>query len=370
MSENAPDLTEWLDLNGPSGSLDAVDTPCPVIDIDVAAANLLRWQLHCDRFGIASRPHIKTHKLAGLARAQIDLGAIGVTVQKLGEAQVMAAAGIRDILLTFNIIGRAKLERLGALAPETDIKVVADNAEMLPGLAFAASLAGRDIGVLVECDTGAGRNGVQTPLAAADLATSIDRMPGLVYAGLATYPKPGMRVAVAEWLAEARALAAKAGLETGIVSSGGTPDMWSTQGLDALSEYRVGTYVYFDRSQVARGACQWSDCALGVHATVVSRPTPARAMLDCGSKALTSDLLGMTGYGVATDLGNAVVTDLSEEHGFLNVSGADPAPRVGDRVRIVPNHVCPVVNLFDEVAFTRAGALLGMARVDARGMVR
>jgi D-serine deaminase-like pyridoxal phosphate-dependent protein len=347
-----------------------LETPVPVIDIGAVERNLTRWQARCDKAGFANRPHIKTHKLVPLALAQLQLGARGITVQKLGEAEVMAAAGISDMLVTFNIVGAGKIARLAKLAKTTAISVVADNEAVLPGLGEAGRAAGRRIDVLVECDTGMHRNGVQSPQAAAQLAAAIEAVPGLRYGGLMTYPKAGTRLATAEFLAQARGLAAQAGLETRVVTTGGTPDMWSDEGLEGITEYRVGTYVYFDRSQVERGACDWTDCALTVHATVVSRPTAERAMIDAGSKALTSDLLGLTGHGVLRDALDARVYDMSEEHGFVDVRSMQRQPLVGERVRIVPNHVCPVVNLFDKVVFVRGGKVLGAVRVDARGMVQ
>jgi D-serine deaminase-like pyridoxal phosphate-dependent protein len=202
------------------------------------------------------------------------------------------------------------------------------------------------------------------------LASAIDEMPGLRFGGLMTYPKAGLRRQTGEFLAEARRLAAAAGLRTPTVSSGGTPDMWLDDGLEGVTEYRAGTYVYYDRSQVERGACGWADCALTVLATVVSRPTAERAMIDAGSKSLTSDLLGLAGHGAVMGDVSSIVYDLSEEHGFVDVSGAARQPRVGDRLRIVPNHVCPVVNLFDTVVFVRGEKVLGAVPVDARGTVR
>ncbi|MFN4141372.1 alanine racemase, partial [Aestuariivirga sp.] len=184
--------------------LEELETPVPVIDIDVVERNLRRWQARCDALGLANRPHIKTHKLVPLAKAQVDLGARGITVQKLGEAEVMAEAGISDMLLTFNVVGGHKLHRLADLARRTAIKVVADNEEVLEGLSQAARNAGRDIAVLVECDTGAARNGVQSPEAAIRLAQAIDRMPGLVFGGLMTLPNNGARGRMADFLDAAR----------------------------------------------------------------------------------------------------------------------------------------------------------------------
>ena len=346
-----------------------LETPVPVVDLDIADANLRRWQAHCERLGIANRPHIKTHKLVGMAKYQLALGAAGITVQKLGEAEVMADAGITDMLMTFNIVGAPKLRRLAALARRTDISVVADSAAVVEGLGQAGREAGRDIAVLVECETGAGRNGVVSPQAAAELARLIDGTDGVRYGGLMTYPAPRTRQAAAAFLTEARDLAAQAGLETPVISSGGSPEMWSEEGLDIVTEYRAGTYVYFDRSLIAFGACTLEDCALTVRTTVVSVPTPERAILDAGSKALTSDLLGLPDHGTVPALGDARVTKLNEEHGYLNIAHLDEKPKVGDLVDVLPNHACPVSNLFDRIALSRGGKVLGLARVDARGLV-
>lgn len=363
-------LIDFLDLEPVGATLADLDTPVPVIDIDRVQRNVERWQARCDAFGIANRPHIKTHKLAGLARYQLAAGAAGITVQKLGEAEVMADAGIVDMLIAFNVVGAPKLRRLAALIRRTDIVVVADSAAVAAGLAEAAGAAGRDLRVLVECDTGAGRNGVQTPAAAAALARDIDRTPGLVYGGLMTYPAPGTRAAAASFLAEAKARAADSGLATETVSTGGSPEMWRDEGLDVATEYRAGTNVYFDRSLVARDTCGWEDCAFTVLAMVVSRPTPERAIVDAGSKALTMDLLGLEDYGAIPALDGARIYELNEEHGYVDVSACAAPPAVGDMVRIVPNHVCPVSNLYDRVVFVRGEAVLGSAAVSARGMVR
>lgn len=347
-----------------------LETPVPIIDIDVVARNLARWQARCDNAGFTNRPHIKTHKLVALAKAQIDLGAKGITVQKLGEAEVMADGGITDLLLTFNVVGGHKLQRLASLMTRTDIKVVADNAAMLDGLSHAAQQAGRPLTVLVECDTGAARNGVQSPQAARDLATTIDSTPGLSFGGLMTLPKNGARQQMADFLDEARALIGKAGLETPVTSTGGTPDMWKDEGLDHITEYRAGTYIYNDRMQMAHGSANFDDCALAVLATVVSTPTGDRAMIDAGSKALTSDLVGLEGFGEVHALNGARVYNMSEEHGFLDVAKLNDKPKVGDLVRITPNHVCPVTNLYDKVVFVRGDEVLGAVRVDARGTVQ
>jgi D-serine deaminase-like pyridoxal phosphate-dependent protein len=347
-----------------------LETPVPIIDIDVVQHNVAKWQQRCDGLGIANRPHIKTHKLAGLAQYQLDAGAKGITVQKLGEAEVMADAGITDMLLTFNVVGRRKLDRLASLVRRTDFSVVADNDEILLGLGEAGAAAGRPIKVLVECDTGAHRNGVLSPQAALELAQKIDKTKGLSFGGLMTYAAAGQRLQAEEFLVKARDLCRKAGLATEIITTGGSPDMWKDDGLASITEYRAGTYIYFDRSLVARGTCSHEDCALHVLTTVVSRPAGDRAIIDAGTKSLTSDLLGLEGYGVEHDLGDARVYNANEEHGFLDISHLDNKPRVGDLLKITPNHVCPVTNLFDKVVFVRGNDVLGAVKVDARGLVQ
>jgi len=364
------DIIDQFQFEDVGKRLEDLETPVPVIDIDVVDRNIRKWQARCGQLGIANRPHIKTHKLVPLARHQIACGAQGITVQKLGEAEVMADAGIRDMLLTFNAVGRPKLERLAELMKRTDITVVADNAEMLEGLSWAAQQAGRPLTVLVECDTGAHRNGVQSPEAAAQLGQQIARTPGLTFGGLMTYAKTGTRQAAHDWLMAARDLLTGSGLPCPVITTGGSPDMWLDEGLAGITEYRAGTYIYADRSLAERGIFSYDDCALSVLATVVSTPTGDRAMLDAGSKSLTSDLLGLTGYGVVRELGFARIYDMSEEHGFLDISKTNHKPHVGDLVRITPNHVCPVTNLFDRVVFVRGNEVLGAVRVDARGTVQ
>lgn len=363
-------MLEYFQFRDVGKRLEDLETPVPIIDIDVVARNVSRWQERCDGLGLGNRPHIKTHKLVGLAKYQLAMGAKGITVQKLGEAEVMADAGIQDMLMTFNVVGSHKLKRLAALARRTDISVVADNEEMLAGLSEAGVAAGRTIAVLVECDTGAARNGVQLPQAALKLAQNIQTTAGLKFGGLMTYAATGGRNQADAFLVEARNLCHHAGLEVAVMSSGGSPDMWKDEGLANLNEYRAGTYIYFDRSLVARNTCTFEDCALAVLTTVVSRPTSDRAIVDAGTKSLTSDLLGLQGFGVVHNLGNAKIYTANEEHGFLDISHLTQKPSVGDLLRITPNHVCPVTNLFDEVVFIKGVEVLGAVKVDARGLVK
>jgi D-serine deaminase-like pyridoxal phosphate-dependent protein len=158
-----------------------------------------------------------------------------------------------------------------------------------------------------------------------------------------------------------------AGLAVRTLSTGGTPDMWDDAGLEPGMEYRAGTYIYNDRSLVARGAAALDQCALTVLATVVSRPAPDRAILDAGSKSLTSDLLGLEGHGTILEFPEAVIYGLSEEHGHVDVSRCATLPQVGERVHVLPNHACVVANMFDRVFLVQGGELKGALPVDARG---
>lgn len=346
-----------------------LDTPAVLVDIDRVEANLKRVQDYADSHGIKLRPHIKTHKLPRFAKRAIELGAVGITVQKLGEAEVMADAGVTEIFLPYNILGAAKLARLKALSERVHITVTADSAETVEGLSAAFAGAAKPLTVLVECDTGMGRCGVQTPAAALALAAKIANSPGLSFGGLMTYPQAGQVQANAAWLAAAKVALTNAGLPPAIISNGGTPDLWRAHEVTAATEHRPGTYIYMDRFQVAKGVGGFEDCALTVLATVVSRPTEDRAIIDAGSKALTSDLLGMTGFGLIEAYPEAVIVGLSEEHGTIDLSACATKPKIGEKIRIIPNHACVVSNLFDDVTLISGDAVVETVPVAARGRV-
>ena len=345
-------------------SLEAIETPAAVVDADRLEGNLTRWQEYCDRQELANRPHIKTHKCAEIARRQLELGAVGITCQKLSEAETMADAGCDDILVSFNIVGPAKLERLRRLLERVAVTVSVDAAALLAGLSGAAGAASRELGVLVDCDTGLGRTGVSDPEAAVELAAAVQAHAGLRFDGFLTFPVPeGAR----SFLEAAVAGARQRGLDPVVVSAGGTPSMWQSGELrPTVTEYRVGTYAFHDRSTIAAGAASLHDVALTVHATVVSRPARDRAILDAGSKALTSDPGPDAGFGLVLEAPHSTVLRLSEEHAWVDVADED-ALELGQRVRVVPNHACVVVNLFDELQVARNGNLETTWLVAARG---
>ncbi|MBL4916541.1 D-TA family PLP-dependent enzyme [Szabonella alba] len=347
-------------------NIDDIDTPAILIDLDVAEANMARAQTYADTHGLALRPHIKTHRLPYFARRQVELGAKGINCQKLGEAEVMADAGLTDILITFNIIGKAKLDRLAALHARVSVAVVADNVPVIEGYAARFTDAGHPLDVLVECDTGAERNGVQSAQQALDLARLIDAAPGLRFAGLLTYP-PSDPKATGAWLTKARQVIEDAGIAVPKVSSGGSPTLYAAHETDGINEYRVGTYIFSDRMQVAAGLGTIQDCALSVLLTVASRPTENRATLDGGSKALAADICAAPGHGHILEHPDAIVTKLSEEHAVVDLAACAEKPGIGARVRVIPNHVCVVVNLFDKVHLMRGNKVEQVLDVSARG---
>jgi D-serine deaminase-like pyridoxal phosphate-dependent protein len=345
-------------------------TPCAVIDMDKVERNIARVQAQCDSAGVANRPHIKTHKSPVLARAQIAAGAHGITCQKIGEAEIMADAGIGNILISYNLIGEEKMARLGAVQAKADVTVAADNATVISGLPQAAVQSGRTLSVVVECDTGRKRAGVETPAEAIQLAQQIAASKGLRFAGFMLYPTESGWEDAQRFYDEALAGVRAHGLDATMVSTGGSPNLKNLGKLKGATEHRPGTYIYNDRMQVAAGVAGWDDCALNIYSTVVSRAAPERGILDAGSKTLTTDTGGFDGHGLILEHPEAKIARFAEEHGFLDLSRSNTRPNVGDVVRIVPNHVCVVVNMMDEVVMVRGDEILGTLPVAARGKLR
>ena len=247
------------------------------------------------------------------------------------------------------------------------LAVVLDNDVVARGLSEAAVAHGGEVPFLIECDTGFGRNGVQSPEAALDLARIAMKLPRLRFEGLMTFPN---RDETKAFLMRALELFKAAGIPVPVVSGGGTPAIFRAQDLPMLTEHRAGTYIYNDVMTVASGAATWDDCAMQVRTTVVSRPTDTRAVIDAGTKVLTSDQYHVKGYGHLMEYPEAVVTGLSEEHGIVDLSGCRERPKIGDVVSVVPNHCCVVSNMVDEVYGVRGGQVEVTWPVAARGTVR
>jgi D-serine deaminase-like pyridoxal phosphate-dependent protein len=346
-------------------------TPVAVIDMDRVERNIARVQKACDDAGVANRPHIKTHKSPMLAKLQVAAGAKGITCQKIGEAEVMADAGIDDILISYNLLGEEKMARLGALQAKAHMTVAADNSTVVSSLTLAAAASGRPLSVVVECDTGRKRAGVETPAEAIALARQIADSKGLVFAGFMLYPTETGWADAQKFHDEALAGVRAHGLDASMVSTGGSPNLKNLGKLKGATEHRPGTYIYNDRMQVGAGVATWDDCALNIYSTVVSRAGPDRGILDAGSKTLTSDTGGgLDGHGLILEHPEVRIARFAEEHGFLDLARSNTRPEVGDVVRIVPNHVCVVVNMMDEVVMVRGEEILGTLRVEARGKLR
>lgn len=363
---------------GQTTSLESLLTPAAVVDLDRMTANLDRMAGYAREHGLALRPHTKTHKSPLLAAEQIRRGAAGLTVAQLREARVMASVS-DDVLLAHPPVGAPKLARLVALPTGTRMTVALDSRAALEPLAEAASVAAREIGVLVELDLGMGRVGIADPARAVELCELCTRLEGVAWRGIMFYPGhirehvDRQDAALEELdgrLQQVLRLLRERGLEPEIVSAGSTPAAYASHRIRGLTEIRPGTYIFNDRTTAAIGACAWDDCAYSVLATVISTAVSGQAVVDAGSKALfREDLRGSswTGFGALLDRPDVVVKGMSEEHGLLDLSATDWRPRIGDRVRIVPNHVCVSVNLHDTVWGVRGDRIETSWPVAARG---
>ncbi|MBN9060960.1 MAG: alanine racemase [Rhizobiales bacterium 65-9] len=344
-------------------------TPCVVIDMDRVERNIARTQALCAAAGVNNRPHIKTHKSPVLATMQIEAGASGITCQKIGEAEVMADGGVDNILIAYNLLGEEKMGRLGRLLGRADVTVAADNLTVIEGLPRAGEIAGRPLGVVIECDTGRKRAGVETAAEAIALAREVAKRPGLEFRGLMFYPTETSWRETQVFFDTVKEALRPDGLadRMTIVSTGGTPNLANLGKLDGATEHRAGTSIFNDRMMLKAGAATLDDCALSVYATVVSRAGPERGILDSGSKTLTSDSGGLDGYGLILEHPQARIAGFSEEHGNLDLTGVNDKPKVGDIVRVIPNHVCVVVNMVDRLVMVRGEDIVGELPVAARG---
>lgn len=358
-----------------------LETPVPVVDLDRLAQNLDRMASYTTLHGLALRPHVKTHKSPRIAAEQLRLGAVGLTCATPREMEVMSdVAG--DLLLAYPPFGASKLARLVALPRDTRLTVALDSVAAARGLATAARMTNREIGVYVEVDLGMHRVGVPSVDAAVALSRFVRDHPPLRFDGIAFYPGH-IRESVADQDAALETLERdlgarlealdEAGLRPGVVSGGSTPAAWRMHEIDGITEVRPGTYVYNDRTTAAIGACAWEDCALTVLATVVSTAVPDQAVIDAGTKALGREpLRGTDGEGFAAllDRPEVVVARMSEEHGILDLRHTAWRPEIGDQIRVVPNHVCVTVHLHDSVYGVRGTVVETSWDVAARGRER
>jgi len=336
-------------------NLNQIETPAAIVDIERMRANISRVSQYAAEHGLSWRPHAKTHKTPELALEQLRAGAVGVTVATLREAEVMAGVA-DDVLLAYPPIGKRKLGRLLEIDESVRLSVALDSSEALHALGAAASTAGRKIGVLIEIDAGMRRVGVQTPAEAATLAADAADLPGIEYRGVLFYPghirehvddQEVSLKRISETLHRFLHALDAIGCSPEIVSGGSTPTVWHSHLMEGVTEIRPGTNIFNDRTTSVIGACSWSECAYSILATVVSTAVPGQAVIDAGAKSLGREELRGSGEGYAALLNDPliVVRSMSEEHGILDLSATDWRPRIGDQVRVVPNHVCLSVHL-------------------------
>lgn len=346
--------------------INELETPVAIVDLDKMEHNIARLQAYLNEHGIKNRPHIKTHKIPAIARLQVESGAVGITCQKLGEAEVMADAGIKDIFLPYNLMGESKLKRLVDLCRRVKMSVTADSEYTVRGLSEVMAQAGLTLDVLIEFDTGGKRCGVQTPAEAATLARVIEDSPGLHFGGLMCYPWSETTDA---FVKATRELLEPDGIPVKRVSAGGSPRVWQAHTLHETTEYRAGMIIYGDRGSLGNGSLTLDEIAMRVICTVVSRPTPDRGILDGGSKAFSSDLFGMDSYGLILEYPEAKFYGYSEEHGHVDFSACGRKPEIGERVTVIQNHCCVVSNLFNQMVGVRGDQVEVVWPVVARGLL-
>ena len=358
-----------------------LDTPALIVDIDKLRFNIDDMAAFAETEGIGLRPHAKTHKTPEIGKLQMEAGAVGLTVAKLSEAEVFIDAGCSDILVAYPLVGSAKHRRLVELCQRAKISTVVDHIDIAEALSKSMSANGIELPVLVEVDTGLSRCGVAPGEPARALAQLVDGLPGLRFAGLLTHEGHAQLagapdqvratgLSAGEMMAESAELIRKSGLEVPVISVGLTATAKITATVAGVSETRPGIYVFYDRSEVLHEVVKPERCAARVLATVATRPAADRIILDAGTKALTSDRAGVSppvaGHGFVVGHPDWEVRSLSEEHGATAVPPDDPA-RIGERVEIIPNHICPVINLFDSMFITQGDRIIDEWAVAARG---
>jgi D-serine deaminase-like pyridoxal phosphate-dependent protein len=360
-----------------------LDTPSLLIDLDVLERNLAEMASVARDAGVRLRPHTKTHKSPEIARMQSDAGAAGITVAKLGEAEVMVDAGFDDVLVAYPIVGEQKLTRLRALMERASIRVSLDAAEVAEAVGRVGKDLGRAVPVLVEVDTGLHRMGKPAGDASARLAVDLAAVPGIEVVGLLTHAGHAYRASGRDELrrlAEREALdlletaerCARNGLTIREISVGSTPTARIVARVPGVTEIRPGTYVFNDVQQMRLGLAAEADCAARVLTTVVARPTKDRFVLDAGSKVFTSDGGDgppFPGRGVIAGRPELTIDFMSEEHAVGHVTGDRPLA-IGERLEVVPLHVCGCVNMFDVAAGVRQGAVEREIAIAARGRSR
>lgn len=352
-----------------------LETPAVVVDLERADTRIAAMAAAMSDRGVALRPHAKTHKSVAFGRRQIDAGAVGLTLSTIGEAEVFADAGILDLFIAFPlIVDGLKADRLRRLAERCALSVGVDSSIGVERLAQAVRDTSRPPVILVEIDCGGGRTGVRPAMAGVLARQAANH--GLEVAGVFTHgghsyagvgaPAGAAADEVAGLAAAADALRAE-GIDPVVISAGSTPTaVLSAHGV--VTEERPGTYVFGDRQQAALAGTPFDDAALMVAATVVS-PGPSHGfVIDAGAKVLGKDVAPfLAGHGSVLGYPDAVIERVNDHHGVVELPAGSARPAIGSIVWVMPNHVCPVVNLVDEYVIASGGRLVDRWPVDARG---
>ena len=355
--------------------LEELDTPAIWVDLEIMERNLSRMGDYCRDHGIALRPHIKTHKVPELAWRQLESGACGITSAKVTEAQVMAASGIEDILVAYPVWGEQKWRALAALAGRGRISLATDSVEQAEAMAGGLGGAAKEISLLVEVDVGAGRTGLALD---DNLSAEVARIAetGIPVAGIMFYPGHIKETdaekieRLGERVGQARRSFEKAGVTVSVVSGGSTPTAYYSHLLRGVTEIRPGTYIFNDCNYVEVGAAGWEDCALKVRCRVVSTAVPGKAIIDGGSKTFSdAGRLRGAGHGRLVQCPRVLFEKMNEEHGYLLLGDSGFAPKAGDLVDIIPNHVCTAVNMHHVMYGVRRGRVEEIWQVAAQGKI-
>ena len=357
-------------------------TPALLIDLDQAEENIRRMQERADALGLALRPHIKTHRMPYFAQKQMRAGACGIACAKLGEAEVMAQAGITDILIANELIGPDKYERLKALHRRIRIRTGLDNEVQLAQMEAAFAGEERPLEVLIELEVGEVRSGVVDDAQLTALAKAVQKCRNVVIKGIFSHEGHCYKAEDAddcrrkarrayERTVRAAGILRSLGCEIDTVSVGATPSVMLGDWFEGVTELRIGTYIFFDVGQ-SNAIGDYSRCAATVLASVISQPEKERVVLDAGAKALVSQnrpagICATAGFGAVKGAEHITVANLYDEHAVINSAELKERVRVGDKIELIPSHICPTVNLYDSAWLVSRGKLLGTVPVECRG---
>lgn len=357
-------------------------TPCLLIDRERTLDNIHMMQERADELGLKLRPHIKTHRMPYFAKLQVEAGAAGIACAKIGEAEVMADAGINDIFIANEVIGLDKYERLRDLHRRIHVRIGIDNKVQLAQMEEIFAEEEKPLEVLIEYEVGEVRSGIVEDDQLVDLVEAIKRCKHVVLKGIFsheghTYKADDIDDCVRkakiayERTVRAANLIREMGVEIDTVSIGATPSIMNGAYLEGITELRLGTYIFFDVGQ-SKAINDFSHCAATVLASVISKPHGERVVMDSGAKALVSQnrptgICATRGFGAIKGAEHINIENLFDEHAVLNSAEFRDKVEIGDKVEVIPSHICPTVNLYDEAYLVSGGKVLGTLPVECRG---